>query len=84
MPETPEERTLRAQRNAHRLHGLRDSREITAAARETFLARFEREADPNGTLTESERKRRAEHLKRAYFLDLARKSAQARRKRAAA
>ena len=48
-----------------------------------FVARFEREVDPDGQLTPDERARRAEYAKRAYFTRLALKSAQARRKRSA-
>ena len=51
-------------------------------ARREFLARFERDVDPDGTLHPAERARRAEHAKRAYFARLALKSVQARRRRA--
>ena len=53
------------------LHGRRSSRETTALARSAFLARFEREADPDRTLPEAERLRRATFLRRAYFTRLA-------------
>jgi hypothetical protein len=67
---------------AHVTHSRFDGCEITAPARRAFLDRFEREADPDGTLDPAERARRASHLKRAYFGRLALKSAQARRRRA--
>jgi hypothetical protein len=52
----------------------------TAPAREASLARFE---DP--TIADPvERARRAEHARKAYFLGLALKSAEARRNKAAA
>lgn len=51
----------------------------TSAGRRAFLARFEREVDPDGTLTPEERTRRAESARKAYFARLALKSAQARR-----
>lgn len=51
----------------------------TRPARDAFLARFEREVDPNGELPERERRQRAEHAKRAYMLALAKRSAAARR-----
>ena len=54
----------------------------TAPAREAAWSRFEREADPDGKLNPEERARRAEHARKAYFLRLAMKSAQARRRRA--
>jgi hypothetical protein len=42
------------------------------------MARFEREADPDGTLDPAECARRAEHLRRAYFAKLALASSRAR------
>jgi hypothetical protein len=46
----------------------------TRPAREAFLKRFEREVDPDGELSPDERRRRAEHAKRAYMLRLAKKA----------
>lgn len=43
----------------------------TAKARAVFLARFEREVDPEGVLSPGERARRAELAKRAYFQRMA-------------
>jgi hypothetical protein len=51
----------------------------TRPAREAFLRRFEREVDPDGILPPDERHRRAEHAKRAYMLQLARRAVAARR-----
>ena len=82
MPATSSERSLHARTAAYELHSKHDSRELTAKARATFLARFEDEVDPNRELPEAERIRRAEAKRRAYFTRLALKSAQARRKRA--
>jgi hypothetical protein len=53
----------------------------TRPAREAFLNRFEREVDPNGELPPDERRRRAEHAKRAYMLRLAKRAVAARRAR---
>ncbi len=78
MPATPQERTLNARLAAHALHAQGGTN--TGPARKEFLARFERQVDPDGVLTESERARRAEHAKKEYMLRLALKSAQARRK----
>lgn len=50
----------------------------TAPGRRAFLERFEREVDPDNTLTPAERTIRAEHARKAYFKRLALKSAQAR------
>lgn len=56
----------------------------TRPARDAFLARFEREVDPNAELSEDERRRRAEHAKRAHMLRLAKRSAEARTAKAKA
>jgi hypothetical protein len=76
---TPAERSLRARIAVHTLHATRDARETTAAARVGFLARFEREVDPDGMLDPNERRRRAEHARRAYFARLSMAAAAARR-----
>ena len=80
MPDlTPAERTLRARLAAHESWAATaDPTARTAPARDTFLERFERQVDPDGILDPAERARRAEHAKKAYFLRLALKSAQAR------
>lgn len=52
----------------------------TRPAREKFLQRFEREVDPDGKLPADERRRLAEHAKRAYMLRLASRAAAARRR----
>jgi len=83
MSLTPSERSLRGRLAAHRLHGNVDSRVHTEPARAAFLARFEKEADPQGTLPPAERARRADQLKKAYFVGLALKSSKARRARKA-
>lgn len=77
---TPSERSLRARLAAHTLHATHDSRELTKSAREAFLKRFEDQVDPDRTLPEAERLRRAEQARKAYFTSLALKSARARRK----
>jgi hypothetical protein len=76
---SPAERSLRARLAAHSMHARHDARETTAKARATFLARFEREVDPDGTLPPQERARRAEHARSAYFARLSLASARARR-----
>lgn len=77
---TPEQRSLRASLAAHKLHATHDSRELTANGRKAFLDRFEREVDPDGTLSPAERSRRAAHARSAYFKGLAFRSSKARRK----
>jgi hypothetical protein len=78
---SPAERTLRARLAAHTMHAQHDARQTTASGRAAFLARFEAEVDPDGTLAPEERRRRAEHARRAYFTRLALASAKARRAR---
>ena len=81
----PDRASLIGRIGAHRLHATHDSREITARARSTFLSRFEREVDPGLVLSDEERRRRAEHARKAYFAQLALRSAEARaRKKGAA
>lgn len=79
---TPSDRNLIAQIAAHESWARTDDRAArTAAARKAALDRFEREVDPDGTLTPQERATRAKHARKAYFARLALKSAQARRRR---
>jgi hypothetical protein len=80
---TPAERALAARLAAHSKWAQTDPVEGTASARKAFLDRFEREVDPENILSPAERARRAEHKRKAYFLGLALKSAQARRRKAA-
>lgn len=79
------QRSLRSRMAAYSMHASHDPRVTTRNAREAFLATFERQVDPDGTLPMPERQRRAEAAKKAYFLGLAMKSAKTRgaRKRAA-
>ena len=79
---SPAERSLRARIAAHSLHASRDSRELTAPARNAFLAKFLDEIPDD--LPEAERLRRADQLRRAYFTRLALKSAQTRARKARA
>lgn len=78
---TPEQRSLRARMAAHTLHSKVDATAHTAPARRGFLARFEDQVDPDRSLPELERRRRAQHALNAYMASLAIKSA-ARRRRA--
>jgi hypothetical protein len=77
----PSEMALRGRIGAYTTHARHDPKQTTAKARETFLARFERDVDPDGVLPEGERLRRAESARKAYFARLAHASAKARRKR---
>ena len=78
---TPAERTLRARLAAHCMHAQHDARQTTVSGRAAFLARFEAEVDPDGTLAPGERRRRAEHARRALLHPSGLASAKARRAR---
>lgn len=81
-PMTPEQRVMRARLGAYAQHAKHDPKQTTAKARRTFVERFEREVDPDGVLEPTERARRAEAAKRAYYTRLALLSSRARRKHA--
>ncbi|MEV4212931.1 hypothetical protein [Micromonospora sp. NPDC049662] len=78
----PTERALLARVAAHtRWAKTPDRAASTAAARQAFRDRFEREVDPEGVLPPQERARRAESARSAFYSRLALKSARARRLR---
>lgn len=58
-----------------------DPQAATAPARKGFLAKFEREVDPDGTMPPGERLVRAERLMKAHMSRLAGKAAEARRRK---
>ena len=70
MSYNPQDMALRGRIGAYKLHASHDSREITAAARRGFLARFDREVDPDSKLPPEERARRAEMALRAHMTQL--------------
>jgi hypothetical protein len=78
---SPAERSQRARIGAHALHAKHDTRKTSQPGRDAFLARFEREVDPDGVLSPEERARRAGHARKSYMAKLALASARARRKR---
>jgi hypothetical protein len=78
---TPAQRTLRARAAAFAQHA--QGRTSTAAGTAAFLARFEREVDPDGTLPPEERARRAEFARRSYMAKLGLKASKAKAARAA-
>jgi hypothetical protein len=61
------------------MHSRHDSRETSKPGRDAANKRFEDDVDPDGVLPEAERKRRADQARKAYFTELAFKSARARR-----
>ena len=78
---TPKQRTLRARAAAFALHAQGGT--STAAGTTAFLARFEAEVDPEGTLDPAERARRAMLARRSYMTRLALKASRARAKKKA-
>jgi hypothetical protein len=72
---------MRARMGGYAVAAKYDTREVTSPARVAFMARFERQVDPDGVLPAAERKRRAEAAKKLHFQQLAWKSAKARRAR---
>ena len=76
----PKEMALRGRIGAHVTHSRHEPRELTAPARAAFLTTFEKQVDPDGVLSLDERRRRADHAKKAHFARLAHLSAKARRK----
>jgi hypothetical protein len=76
---TPQQRTLRARLAAHRSWAkTSDRRARTASASKAFLERFEREVDPDGVLPADVRAQMAESARKAFYTELAFKSARAR------
>jgi hypothetical protein len=75
------ERTARARLAAYSMHARNDPRETTQKARETFLARFEDQVDPDRALSPSERERRAEAARKAHMARLTLVRLQARSKK---
>ena len=78
---SPGERTLRARLAAYRMHAGGGTN--TKPARAAWEARFERQVDPDGTLSPAERARRAAAAEKAHYTEMAYKSARARSKKAA-
>jgi hypothetical protein len=66
---------------AYTTHARHDAKATTAKARAPFLATFEKQVDPNGSLPPEERAKRAEAARRAHFARMALASAEARRGR---
>lgn len=80
----PADRSIAGRIAAHSRWAKDDPVAGTASARQAFLAKFERDVDPDGALEPAERRRRAEHARQAHMARLALASAKARRARSAA
>jgi hypothetical protein len=81
---TPEERRLRATAGAYAQHAQHDPRATTKAARQALWAKYYALADPEATLDQEERQRRARALMRKDLALASMKAARQRRERAEA
>jgi hypothetical protein len=80
---TPQPRRRRARIAAHASWAnTADRAARTSAGTKAFLDRFERQVDPEHKLPDEVRAAMAKHARTAYMLQLAEKSAAARRRRA--
>jgi hypothetical protein len=83
LAESGTTRSLAARVGAYSLHAKYDSREITKAAREAFLQKWIDQVDPDRSLPEDDRLRRAESALKAHMAKLALRSAKVRSARKA-
>jgi hypothetical protein len=80
---TPDQRRRRARIAAHASWAnTTDRKARTSSGTKAFLRRFERQVDPDGELPDDVRAAMAAHARIAYMLQLAERSAAARRRRA--
>ncbi len=80
---TPAQRRRRARIAAHASWAnTADRTARTSGGTKAFLDRFERQVDPDGVLPEETRAAMAKHARTAYMLQLAERSAAARRRKA--
>lgn len=85
MTLTPAERVLRSKMAAHRSWANTEDRTArTAKARQAAADRFEKQIDPEGKLPTEERAKRAESARKAFYAEMAFKSARSRRRNKAA
>jgi len=84
MALTAAQRTMRARIAANTRWSKEDPAPTAARGHAGLLARFEREVDPDGTLSPQERGRRTQAALRAHMQRLALASSKARRARVAA
>ena len=76
------ERVLIARMGAHALHAQHDPKATTAKARQVRADHWAQQVDPDNQLPPEERARRAKHALQAHMIDLARRSAKARKRAA--
>jgi hypothetical protein len=76
------ERKLRAKAAAHASWAATPDRTArTSRGRAAFMARFEKQVDPDRTMTDAARAQAAESARKAHFTGMAYRSARARRVR---
>jgi hypothetical protein len=80
-PITAKQRSMQGRLAAYAMHAKHDPKVTTAAARAAFNATFLDQVDPDRTLPEDERARRAEAARKAHFARLSLQSSIARSKR---
>lgn len=78
MSLTPEQRSQRARIASLTRWSKEDPAATAARGQAGLLARFEREVDPEGSLPEAERRRRAECARQAHMARLSLASSKAR------
>jgi hypothetical protein len=79
---TPQQRSRRARIVAHPSWAATSDRTARmAAGTAAFCDRFEHQVDPDGVLTPEQRAEQARHARIAYMLQLAERSADARRRK---
>lgn len=82
MEMTAQQRSHRARIAAHASWAKTSDRTArTSRGTKAFLERFERQVDPQGNLPVEIRQQMAKHARTAYMLQLAQRSAQARRQK---
>lgn len=67
---------------AHAQHARHDPRSTTSAARQALVTKWEREVDPNGTLSSDELAKRVAHKRAEHMARMTKAAADARRARA--
>jgi hypothetical protein len=75
---TPEQRSIRGAIAANARWSREDPAANAARGQAGLIEKFRREVDPDGTLPEAERERRAECARKAHFQRLALASSKAR------
>ena len=78
---SPAERRMNARAAAFAAHAKHGSKAMTRKARTAFWTRFLNQVDPDRTLPEDERNKRAQQAMRSHMTRMAYRSARSRRRR---